>query len=171
VTAVLGSGGSRLTDALFFFYVVLPLASFIVTSLITFITGRVIARRWDADLDRRERALSSLTVTTCRWAAGGSVETVGLCVGCCVGAIDRWRRFTGSVRMMFGGELEGWTPILARARRAAMVRMLERAHGLGATDVVNVRLETSSLRSVESGSKGVSPVEFVAYGTALVRRF
>ena len=46
--------------------------------------------------------------------------------------------------------------------------MKEQARRLGATHVVNVRLETASLSEDWSGRRPMFSAEFIAYGTALV---
>jgi len=47
--------------------------------------------------------------------------------------------------------------------------MKQEARRLGATHVVNVRLETASLSEDWSGRQPMFSAEFIAYGTALVR--
>ena len=53
------------------------------------------------------------------------------------------------------------------AHRPAPVRV-EQARQLGATAVVNVRLETASLSEDWSARRPIFSAEFIAYGTALV---
>lgn len=147
-------------------YLGLPLALLAVALL----AGSLIAVRWDSRLTRREAALAHLVVTTTRSLPdAGALVSAGLVVGCCVGCIDHSRRFAGRLRRLLGGELSSWTRSLARSRREAVVRMLEEAARLGATHVVGVRLEASGLLAVEQQRRGITPIEFVAWGTALRR--
>ena len=144
----------------------LPLALLILALFSGLFTGR----RWDRDLDARQVSLRHLVVTTERsLPAGPPVELLGTCLGCCVGSIDHFRRLRGRLRSLVGGELRPWSVILARCRREATVRMLEEARRLGASHVLCVRFETSTLAAVEERG-GVSAVEFLAYGTAVRRR-
>jgi uncharacterized protein YbjQ (UPF0145 family) len=48
------------------------------------------------------------------------------------------------------------------------VRMKDEARRLGATRVVNVRIETAALSEDTSGRQPMFSAEFIAYGTALV---
>jgi uncharacterized protein YbjQ (UPF0145 family) len=57
---------------------------------------------------------------------------------------------------------------MERARREATLRLLQHARDLGATEVWNVRYETSNIMSASRRSPGVS-VEIFAFGTAVTR--
>jgi uncharacterized protein YbjQ (UPF0145 family) len=58
--------------------------------------------------------------------------------------------------------------LLARARREALLRMLDRAREMGANEVWNVRFETSNVTSAGPRNPAVS-VEIFAFGTAVRR--
>ena len=64
------------------------------------------------------------------------------------------------LKNLVGGELKGYTELLEESRNEALSRMLQQAHSLGATAVVNVRFSTSSV------AQGAS--ELFAYGTAVI---
>ena len=73
-----------------------------------------------------------------------------------------------SLKSLVGGRLVAYESLLERGRREAIVRMKTEARQLGASVVVNVRLETASLSEDWSGSRPIFSAEFIAYGTALV---
>lgn len=56
--------------------------------------------------------------------------------------------------------------LLDRGRREALLRMKEQAIEWGATQILNVRLETSSIWGAE-GKQSVGNVEVIAYGTGI----
>jgi uncharacterized protein YbjQ (UPF0145 family) len=80
---------------------------------------------------------------------------------------DYYRRVVGVLRKVVGGRLKVYEPLLARARREALLRMMNNARAQGFHHVVNVRLETARLANSRRGGKGTAGVEVVAYGTAL----
>ena len=57
--------------------------------------------------------------------------------------------------------------MLDRARREAMLRMIEDARRDGYDAVFNVRLETSRLANSRGDGKGTAGVEMLAFGTAV----
>ncbi len=83
-------------------------------------------------------------------------------------AEDYFKRVAASLKSLVGGNLVAATrSLLERGRREAIVRMKQQARRLGATHVVNVRLETASLSEDWSGRRPMFSAEFIAYGTAL----
>ena len=91
----------------------------------------------------------------------------GLVQGNVVISLDYFKRFIAGLRMLFGGRIKTYEPLLDRARREAVLRMIEEAKRDGYDAVVNVRLETSRLASARADGKGVAGVEILAFGTAL----
>lgn len=69
------------------------------------------------------------------------------------------RDIMAGLKTFIGGEIRGYTEMLAEARSQALQRMVEEADRLGADAVVNVRYTTSMVM------QGMS--EMLAYGTAV----
>jgi uncharacterized protein YbjQ (UPF0145 family) len=90
-----------------------------------------------------------------------------LFAGSVVMSADYFKMFASSLRNLVGGRVVVYESILDRARREAILRMKEQAIAWGATQVVNVRLETASIGNQASGGKGLFAVEVVAYGTGI----
>ncbi len=86
-------------------------------------------------------------------------ETLGLVRGATVRAKHVGTDIVASLRNLVGGELTGYSSLLAGAREQALDRMKADAQKLGADAVVGFRMETSSIMSGAS--------EIVAYGTAV----
>ncbi|UCD29504.1 MAG: heavy metal-binding domain-containing protein [Planctomycetota bacterium] len=122
-------------------------------------------------LSRRERQYSDMIVRNVKQVPNPeSVEQAGLVSGEAVIATDYFKSFAAGLRNIVGGEVKTYETLMARARREAIARMMEHARQIGASEVWNVRLETSNIRS-GSGRRnpGVS-VEAFAFGTAVVRK-
>ena len=91
------------------------------------------------------------------------IENSDFVVGSVVVSIDHFKRFIAGWKLMFGGELSTYSPLLDRGRREALLRMKE---GAPHADIyVNCRLETSSISSGQGNAMGT--VEVLAYATAI----
>ena len=88
------------------------------------------------------------------------VEVKGLVQGSTVRAKHVGRDIAASFKNIFGGELRGYTELLAESRQEALRRLLEEAQQLGANAVLNVRFATSSITA--------GAAELYVYGTAVV---
>lgn len=131
-----------------------------------FIVGSAREKAHFKYLDQREKELSGIFVSNLKtlppnWKARNA-QLVG---GTAVIATDYFKTFAASLRNLFGGRMRSMETLVERARRQAVVRMLEEARAAGANAVWNVRLETSTI----GNSKGKpSAIEVMAYGTALI---
>ncbi len=84
----------------------------------------------------------------------------GLVQGNTIRAKHVGRDIMAGLKNIFGGELKGYTELLAEARQEATDRMVAQAEALGANAILNVRFSTSSV------TQGAA--ELYAYGTAVV---
>ena len=87
------------------------------------------------------------------------VECFGLVNGSTVRAKHIGRDIAAGLKNLVGGELTGYTELLAESRGQAIARMVEQATAMGANAIVNVRFATSSV------AQGAA--ELFAYGTAV----
>lgn len=87
------------------------------------------------------------------------VEFYGVVTGNTVRAKHVGRDIMAGLKNIVGGELVGYTELLADSRKEATERMVQQAQSMGANAVVNVRFATSSI------AQGAS--ELFAYGTAV----
>ena len=87
------------------------------------------------------------------------VEFYGVVTGNTVRAKHVGRDIMAGLKNIVGGELGGYTELLADSREEATSRMIKQAESMGANAVVNVRYATSSI------SQGAA--ELFAYGTAV----
>lgn len=100
-----------------------------------------------------------LICTTSDVAGREVVETLGLVRGATVRAKHIGTDIVASLRNLVGGEITGYSSLLAGAREQALDRMVEEARGLGANAVLGLRMETSTI------ANGASKI--VAYATAV----
>ncbi|HUT13450.1 MAG TPA: YbjQ family protein [Thermoguttaceae bacterium] len=117
-------------------------------------------------LAQRELALSAITVSNLKWLPENWRASDGVLVtGEAVIATDYFKVFVAGLRNLFGGRIRAYETLVERARREAIVRMLEQAQAAGANVVWNVRIETATIQGKQQGKSG--GVEVIAYGTAM----
>lgn len=88
------------------------------------------------------------------------VQHIGLVQGNTIRAKHIGRDLMAGLKNIVGGELKGYTELMAEARNDAIARMVQQAEQMGANAVVNVRFSTSSVMQ--------GAAELYAYGTAVV---
>lgn len=114
----------------------------------------------------RERALAHIVVSDMRRLPANWEAVDGVLVsGEAVIATDYFKVFVASLRNLFGGRVRSYETLVERARREAIVRMLQQAQAAGANVVWSVRIETSTIQGKQQGKSG--GIEVLAYGTAL----
>lgn len=145
---------------------VIPFVAFL---LLGWTAGTWREKRHFAALARREREFGDIGVVNLKTVRNPEAVTrAALVMGEAVIATDYFKGFLARLRSIVGGELRSYETLLQRARREALLRMLQQARELGAAEVWNVRLETSNIRSAGRNNPAVS-VEILAFGTAVVR--
>lgn len=100
-----------------------------------------------------------LIVTTENVAGHETVETLGMVRGATVRAKHVGTDIVAALKSIVGGELSGYSSLMAGAREQALDRMIADAERKGANAIVCMRLQTSTI------TRGAS--EIVAYGTAV----
>ncbi|MEL7186711.1 MAG: heavy metal-binding domain-containing protein, partial [Pseudomonadota bacterium] len=94
-----------------------------------------------------------------------SANTSDLVNGSVVISLDYFKRVIAGMRALVGGRIKTYEPLLERARREALLRMVESARSQGYDAIFNVRLETSRLANARG--EGTAGVEILAFGTAI----
>jgi uncharacterized protein YbjQ (UPF0145 family) len=136
----------------------------------TYFIGTAVERKHQADIERREARNRRIPVTTFETVPDDwKIARSGLVSGSVVVSVDYFKRFLAGLRGIFGGPIRSYEPLLDRARREAVLRMIEAARAKGYDAIVNVRLETSRLASSRQDGKGIPGVEMLAFGTAVRR--
>ena len=143
---------------------VLPLSLLVFAYLI----GAFLEGRHFRNIESRERDFQGYPVTTFEalpesWRVGKSQ----LVAGSVVVSLDYFKRVIAGIRAFFGGRIKVYEPLLERARREAVLRMLEQAKQEGFDGVINVRLETSRIANAHGDNQRTAGVEMLAFGTAI----
>jgi uncharacterized protein YbjQ (UPF0145 family) len=73
---------------------------------------------------------------------------------------------SAGLRSLLGGRIGAYESLVDRARREAVLRMKRHAQDQGATQIFNVKLETSSIS--KGNRRQIGSVEIFAYGTGLL---
>ena len=140
--------------------------SFIVLMLLGYGFGTWAERRHYKSIEERELKYRNLPTIALKHPLPqpGRVVKTKLAAGNVVISVDYFKRFLASLRNFFGGRVSSYETLVDRARREATLRMKESCPG--ATQIINVRLETASLsKNTKKGSIG--SIEVFAYGTAI----
>ncbi len=141
--------------------------------LLGLVVGTAVERAHLRELAAREREFADMLVTDVRSFPQGAegaegAEGATIVVGQAVIATDYLKSFLAGLKKVLGGELGSYLSLLDRARREAVLRMLEEARRGGYDAVCNLRLDTADVGG--SGvAKGVVMVALMASGTAYRR--
>ncbi|MEM8827836.1 MAG: heavy metal-binding domain-containing protein [Cyanobacteria bacterium P01_G01_bin.19] len=132
-----------------------------------YFVGNALEKRHYKDIKQRERKTLHVPVVTfgAKQKLPDAHEAT-LFLGSVVVSADYFKMFASSLRNLVGGRVVVYESVLDRGRREAVLRMKEQAIAWGATKVVNVRLETSTIGNQTSG-KGLAAIEVTAYGTGI----
>ncbi|MCA8936848.1 MAG: YbjQ family protein [Planctomycetes bacterium] len=87
-------------------------------------------------------------------------QSLGLVQGNTIRAKHIGKDFMAGLKNIVGGEIRGYTELLADARNEAVQRMIQLAQSMGANAIVNVRFSTASVMQAAA--------EMFAYGTAVI---
>ena len=131
-----------------------------------YIVGTWVEKRHYRSIAQREAQWLKLPAVTIRDVdyKPDQIKSAKLVSGSAVISIDYFKRILAGLRNIFGGRVKSYESLLDRARREALLRMKEQAQG--ASVILNVRIETSSIGS-RANKKSVGCLEAIAYGTAV----
>lgn len=132
-----------------------------------FIGSAIERKHYRRILAREEKAHGFPVVTLASLPDDWRVGSVDLVTGSVVISVDYFKRIIAGLRSLVGGRVKTYEPLLDRARREALLRMIEDAQARGYDAVVNVRLETSRLANSRRDGKGIAGIEMLAFGTAI----
>jgi uncharacterized protein YbjQ (UPF0145 family) len=87
------------------------------------------------------------------------VKVHGEVFGLIVRSRNMFSNFGAQLRTIFGGEVGGYTKLLADTREQALARLRQEAAGHGANAIIAMRFDTADIGGIMS--------EVAAYGTAV----
>jgi uncharacterized protein YbjQ (UPF0145 family) len=137
--------------------------------------GRIAERRHFARLDERERAIAGVVIVTDLRSFPGGADLSArptLVAGHAVISSDYFKTFVSGLKKIVGGELRSLESLMNRARREAILRMIDQARASGCDTVCNVRIEGFDIAGSSSrkANKAMVIVSVQASGTAYKRR-
>jgi len=139
---------------------------FLISLIVTgYIFGQIHERRHYASIARREQETVHMIMTNSKKTIGdlGPIKEARLVQGGVVISVDYFKRIVTSLRNFFGGNIRAYETLVDRARREAILRL--KASCPDATQIINLRLETSSIYKGKGNQIG--SVEVFAYATAI----
>ena len=141
----------------------------ILIAIITIAVGLFFGLRADKQhfkyLTEQEAAMSDMLLTSVKRMPGLETARGQLVTGSVVIANDAFKKFISSFMMFFGGRVSVYETLMERARREAIVRMQQEAKTLGAHQIINIRVETATIKG--KTPKSIGSIEMLAYGTAI----
>lgn len=147
---------------IFFFQLLIPLF-FLIAGLII---GKGIELHHFHKLDDEEQLYRDVIVTNLKTIPQQFADAKPfLVMGSAVIATDYFKVFAAKLRTLFGGEMKSYVSLMERARRQAVLRMMQQAKQQGARIIWNVRYETTCTGGQQRKKAG--GVEVLVYGTAL----
>lgn len=161
------ASGDAFGALLFLFFilavVILPWLPIIIGGVV----GTFQERRHLEEMSYREQRFVGMAISDLKTPPPGMrVAEAGLVEGSVVIAADHFKSLCARFRKFFGGEFASLQRMQERARREALLRMMEKAHAMGATAICNVRVQACTIAGKRHGK--VAGSEIIAYGTALV---
>ena len=136
---------------------------FLILLTLGYSVGSFLEKQHYKDIKKRERQILHVPVVS--FGAKQKIPTANeasIFIGSVVVSADYFKMFASSLRNLVGGRVVAYESLLDRGRREAILRMKEQAIAWGASQVVNVRLETATL-----GNQKLVAVEVIAYGTGI----
>lgn len=124
-------------------------------------------RRHFRSIEQREGQMADMLVTQLKSFphSQSGPKPPRLIVSEVVIATDYLKSFLAKLRNIFGGRVRSYQSLLIRARREAVLRLMEQAHHDGYNALCNVRLETADVGG-NSTMRRVATVAILASATA-----
>ncbi|MEM8866066.1 MAG: heavy metal-binding domain-containing protein [Planctomycetota bacterium] len=151
---------------------IINLGIFVFLLALGFFAGTTTERRHFRRLEEREEENRGFVVTQLKTFPGGSVVSPApqIFMAEAVIASDYLKTFLSGIRKFFGGELKSYESLLERARREALLRIIDQARAAGYDTACNLRYETADIGGATNPKKGVVTVAVIATATAYRRK-
>ena len=144
----------------------MELIIFLILMGVGFFVGKHFEQKHYASIKAREK--QTLHVPMMNFGAKQALpyaHEAQMFVGSVVVATDYFKAFSAMLRNLVGGRVTVYESLVDRGRREALLRLKEEAMEWGASQIINVRFETSNIAGQTKG--GAAAVEIMAYGTAI----
>ena len=140
----------------------------LVLLILGYLIGSYREKRHFRNLQKREKKVLNLPVASfSKQALPIDITETKLLIGSVVISIDYFKKISAMLRNLIGGKIIVYESLLDRSRREAILRMQEEAIEWGASQILNVRLETVAIGGRFGGKTDPGSVEVIAYGTGI----
>jgi len=140
----------------------------LVLLILGYFIGSYREKRHFRDLQKREKKVLNLPVSNfSKQVLPTDITETRLLIGSVVISIDYFKKISAMLRNLVGGKVVVYESLLDRSRREAILRMQEEAIEWGATQVLNVRLDTVTIGGRFGGKTDPGSIEVIAYGTGI----
>lgn len=145
----------------------MELLPLLVLTIIGYLSGSIIERRHFRSIRERESQLIGILTFSAKLPPAEDFDKQSVLVtGNVVISVDYFKHISAALRNLIGGRVIAYETLMNRARREAILRMKTDAKEKGASQIFNVKLETSSIS--KGGANQIGSVEVFAYGTGLI---
>ncbi|MDG1207205.1 MAG: heavy metal-binding domain-containing protein [Pseudomonadales bacterium] len=139
----------------------------VLLTIIGYLSGSIIERRHFQSIRKRELQLKGILTFSAKLPPAEDFNKQSVLVsGNVVISVDYFKHISAALRNLIGGRVIAYETLMERARREAILRMKTDAKEKGASQIFNVKLETSSISKGRANQIG--SVEVFAYGTGLI---
>lgn len=136
--------------------------------LFSWLVGNWYQKRLLEDTLAREKAMARDPVSNLRTAPSTRpVVQANLIMANIVAAPSHWQLLLAKWKSVIGGNIRSLDRPLDWARREVQQRLRDIATKDGWDDVINLRMETSTITAAANGNAKNASIEVVAYGTAV----
>lgn len=135
---------------------------------IGFLFGSIAEKKHLKSLEEREKKNVGFKVFELKTfpSISANSKTPKLFIGEVTVASDYYKRFAGGLKNFLGGEILSYSILMTRARREALLRIIEGAKAEGYNAICNLRMETADIGGSATTSKAAVMVSIIAYATA-----
>jgi uncharacterized protein YbjQ (UPF0145 family) len=151
-------------------YVVLSLLVPLLPWLVSGIGTAVYQPKKKQELLQREQAFaktSDVLSTLSKPLSGKEVKEYQVLMTNVVMSPSWIQILVGGILSLFGGEINVFTKVVDWSRREAQQRLREQAAAGGYDEVINVRMETTTLSKIRGAKDKTTGIEVLAYGTGI----
>ena len=153
--------------AAFIFQLLLFVGPLVVCGLII---GRTVEKRHFAKLDAHDLANRDFLVTNLKdfpMAASDTLDPTIVISEVVIGS-DYLKSFLAAWRRIFGGEIRSLQSLQTRAKREAVVRLVDQARQQGFNAICNLRLNSADISGATKSKKSMPIASVIATATAYV---
>lgn len=129
--------------------------------------GMINEKRHYKSIQEREKEFINLPAISLKRLEGVELDSGELVIGSVAVSIDYFKRIVATLINIIGGNVVSYESLIDRGRREAILRMKEMAKTKGYDQVINVRIETSTISGRSKKKNDIGCIEVLAFGTGI----